>query len=90
MWQYSYLFDSKEAFDRTLSDSSYKYDMPFDEFMQIYQSYKNNGERRSHILNQTPQTKQSQESKKSEILDQNEIDMLIESIQMCDKNHNIF
>ena len=35
-----WLFDSKDAWERTLSDPRYNYDMRFDEFMKLYQEHK--------------------------------------------------
>jgi len=35
-----WIFDSKVAWDRTLSDPRYRYNMKFDEFMKLYQEHK--------------------------------------------------
>lgn len=39
---YPYLFDSKDAWDKTIIDNDYRYDMPLNEFMQIYNKYRSN------------------------------------------------
>jgi hypothetical protein len=36
-----WLFDSREAWDKAIRDSRYHYSMPFNQFMQLYQSYRN-------------------------------------------------
>jgi flavorubredoxin len=35
-----WLFDSKEAWDRTVSDPRFKYGIPFEHFMVIYQEHR--------------------------------------------------
>lgn len=36
-----YLFDNQVAWDRTIADPRWYYDMPFYAFMDIYQEYRN-------------------------------------------------
>ncbi len=35
-----YLFDDRLAWEKTVNDSEWYYDMPFDSFMSIYQRYR--------------------------------------------------
>lgn len=35
-----WLFDSKEAWEKTISDPRYRYDMPFNDFMKIYKEHR--------------------------------------------------
>lgn len=37
-----WLFDNREAWENSVRDSRYRYDMSFDAFMAIYLEYKNN------------------------------------------------
>ena len=37
----SFLFDSKEAWHKTLTDPRYTYDMNFYDFMSLYMKYRN-------------------------------------------------
>lgn len=88
MWQYSYLFDSKSAWERTVSDPAYSYDMPFEEFMKIYAIYRNSPNQRSlnemiHSPNISQETKpkNSENAQKTELLEQSDIDELIKLMQ---------
>lgn len=36
-----WLFDSNEAWEQTINDPRYTYDMPFIEFLKLYQEYRN-------------------------------------------------
>ena len=35
-----WLFDNREAFEQTVADPRYRYDLPFNSFLQIYQQYR--------------------------------------------------
>lgn len=38
---FPYLFDSQDAWEQTIADINYRYDMTLDEFMIIYGKYRN-------------------------------------------------
>ena len=73
-----YLFDNQVAWDRTIADPRWYYDMPFFEFMNLYQAYRNG------IVPDYKPTEQMITKSPSEsdmILSQEEIDDLINGIQ---------
>lgn len=49
---YPYLFDSKDAWEKSVSDINYRYDMTLTQFMVIYNKYR--------ITNQSKNTKEHQ------------------------------
>jgi hypothetical protein len=79
-----YLFDSKEAWERTIADPRYKYDLKMDGFMEIYTEH-----RQAVKFGRTIPTYSKPKSKpivtvatpepenKSELLSQDDIDLLI-------------
>ncbi len=84
-----WLFDSRDAFEKTVNDSRYRYQMPFSQFMAIYNEYRRGIKATNiEILSSSPISKSSvsSSSKASEsdsssaagqILTQEEIDQLI-------------
>jgi hypothetical protein len=36
-----YIFDDREAWEKTIVDEDYNHDMPFKEFQNIYKKYRN-------------------------------------------------
>lgn len=86
---YPYLFDSREAWEKTISDVNYRYDMPLSEFMKIYGSYRNNSNpeiKTSQIYTTTYDLPKFNKTQKKEIypnceeiLNQTEIDELLKS-----------
>ena len=72
-----YLFDNKNAWERSISDPRWRYDMPFYEFMILYQSY------RTGITQEIPYNIQIHAPRYDEnpILSQSEIDALLASIK---------
>ena len=89
---YPYLFDSKEAWEKTISDANWRYDMPMSEFMVIYDRYKNKAEYTQYQpttfsiteyklpkLTQPPKNSKELSQNCSEILTQTEIDELLKT-----------
>lgn len=80
-----WLFDSRDAWEKSVRDPRYRYDMTFDAFMAIYNEYRGNGEA-SRFFSQptieisTPVANTPAAvapSQASQLLSQNEIDDLI-------------
>jgi hypothetical protein len=85
-----WLFDSREAWDKAVSDPRYQYNMPFPQFMQLYQYYRNGTPIIANQINASPQpdstlptqsmtsvSSKQNESSAGQILDQSEIDALL-------------
>ncbi len=75
-----WLFDSREAFEKTLNDSRYTYNMSFNNFMVLYNEYRTGVVSEVKAEKVEPTTKEPQTSNNSEasqILSQDEIDLLI-------------
>ena len=45
-----WLFDNKDAWERTISDPRYRYDMKFDLFMKLYQEHRNKKKESNTLL----------------------------------------
>jgi len=74
-----FLFDSKEAWEQTISDPHYYYEMPLDEFMAIYKVYRA-GKKPVPKKVQAPIAQMPKEKTTAIILDQSEVDKLIEEM----------
>jgi hypothetical protein len=71
-----FLFDNRAAWDRTVSDPRWQYDMPFYEFMNIYHEYRNGivpDYKPQFTIPPAPRTVEN-------ILSQSEIDALLATI----------
>lgn len=72
----AWLFDSRDAFEKTIRDARYKYDMPFNDFMKLYNSHRNaNAAYMPEGPTRVPPLISS--SNHNQLLSQNEIDDLI-------------
>jgi len=74
-----FLFDNKKAWESTLADPSYRHDMSFPLFMELYQAYRA-GEMRRPKPRQAPTRKAEPLQKLAEsnqCLSQSEVDALI-------------
>jgi hypothetical protein len=81
-----WLFDNRSAWEAAIHDERYRYDMPFENFMQLYKGYRSGIANQPHKLVHTelrlapkkPKTFQPPKvEEKSVLLDQADIDALI-------------
>ena len=89
---YPYLFDSKLAWEKTISDPRYRYEMTLMEFMVIYNEYKTDSSIQTNQLTSTytisyelpkftreHETHKESKSGNDALLSQDEIDELLKS-----------
>jgi hypothetical protein len=78
-----WLFDNYDAWQATIQDSRYKYDMPFSNFMSLYKEHRNGDvplspQDSTPVLEAAPAAPEPEndDSAMSQILSQDEIDAL--------------
>jgi hypothetical protein len=78
-----WMFDNRSAWEATIRDSQYRYDMPFKDFMQLYEGYRSGAPapRPKPVFEYIPPKPKKvtppKVEEKSVLLDQADIDALI-------------